>query len=70
MEKINYDARYGWYTFTPTVGRIKPLKKAPFKTPADALEYALNCLSDERVNVYSVVVNVEMALRWIKDNSK
>lgn len=63
LPDISYDARRGWFRFTPS-GRLKPIKGEPFQDAAQATAYALKQLQSEAVGLYSVTINARKALEW------
>lgn len=60
---IHYDARHGWFEFTPK-GRIRPLKDEPFDFEEEAIAYALAQLRDIDGSLHARVINARKALEW------
>lgn len=60
---FHFDARYGWFRFTPT-GRIKSIVGEPFHNRDEAIAYALVQLQRHGQSIHSAFVNARRALEW------
>lgn len=61
---VHFDARYGWFRFTPT-GRIKTIIGEPFGDRDEAITYALDQLRRDGRSLYSAAINAQQALEWV-----